>query len=84
MSDQELEQILGKLRKLRQLQRARERVKQLERELRGEPGQVESARREESNPVPEFLRARATSAFANLVHRSRSAPRGSGQFPFIR
>ena len=35
MSDAELEQIIGKVRKLKALHRARERAKQLERELRG-------------------------------------------------
>jgi hypothetical protein len=47
----ELEQVVGKLRKLKALQRARERVKRLEQELRGEPVGPEA-----SNDVPEFLR----------------------------
>jgi hypothetical protein len=61
MSDAELERIIGKLRKLRALHRARERVKQLERELRGEP-----AKPEESSYVPEFLRMRVTRGIAPL------------------
>ena len=61
MSDAELERVIGKLRKLRALHRARERVKQLERELRGEP-----AKPEESSYVPEFLRMRVTRGIAPL------------------
>lgn len=47
MSVEELERIVGKARKLRELQRAREHVRQLERELRGEP-----AKPPEASPVP--------------------------------
>jgi hypothetical protein len=61
MSDAELERIIGKVRKLKALHRARERVKQLERELRGEP-----AKPEESSYVPEFLRMRVTRGIAPL------------------
>ena len=51
MSDNEVEQIIGKARRLKELRRAKERVRQLERELRGEP-----PRPEESTWVPEFLK----------------------------
>jgi hypothetical protein len=61
MSDAELEQVIGKARKLKALHRARERVRQLERELRGEP-----AKPEESSYVPEFLRMRLTRGIAPL------------------
>jgi hypothetical protein len=50
MSVDELEQIVGKARKLRELRRARERVRQLEGELRGEP-----AKPREAAHVPDFL-----------------------------
>ena len=51
MSDDELNQVLSKRQKLNELRRAKERVNQLERELRGEPRRPEG-------PVyiPEFLR----------------------------
>jgi predicted component of type VI protein secretion system len=52
MADQELEKIVDKLQKLRALRHARERVRQLERELNGEPPKPESTPR-----VPEFLKA---------------------------
>jgi hypothetical protein len=51
MSDEELERVIGKARRLKELHRARERIRQLERELRGEP-----AKRQEAPYVPEFLR----------------------------
>jgi hypothetical protein len=51
MSDDVLEQIIGKARKLKELRRAKDRVKQLERELQGEP-----AKPDQSSYVPEFLR----------------------------
>jgi hypothetical protein len=60
MSEHELERVLGKLCKLRELQRAKEHVKQLERELRGEP-----VRAQESERIPEYLRPRAPDAAAN-------------------
>lgn len=51
MSNYELDQIIRKKHQFRKLLLARERVKQLERELRGEPVQPEDA-----PYVPEFLR----------------------------
>ena len=62
LSDDELEQIIGKARRLKALQRAKERVKQLERELRGEPEKTEDL-----NHVPEFLRTPVTAGLANLT-----------------
>jgi len=50
MSADELEQLVAKTWKLRELRRARERVRQLERQLRGEP-----TRPEEPTYVPKFL-----------------------------
>lgn len=50
MSTDELEQIVAKARRLRELRRARERVRQLERQLRGEPTQPE-----EPACIPKFL-----------------------------
>jgi hypothetical protein len=50
MSTDELEQIVAKARKLRELRRARERVRELERQLRGEP-----TRPEEPTYIPKFL-----------------------------
>jgi hypothetical protein len=54
MIDAELQTIVAKLHKLKALRRARARVRQLERELSGEP-----ATAEELPYVPEFLRQRA-------------------------
>jgi len=51
MADHEVERIVDKLQTLRAPRRARERVRQLERELRGEPAKPESASR-----LPEFLK----------------------------
>jgi predicted component of type VI protein secretion system len=51
MVDHEVQKIVDKLQKLRALRHARERVRQLERELSGEP-----AKREEPPRLPEFLR----------------------------
>jgi hypothetical protein len=51
MVDHEVQMIVDKQRKLRALRHARERVRQLERELSGEP-----AKREEPPRLPEFLR----------------------------
>jgi hypothetical protein len=62
MSDDELQQVIGKARMFKELRRAKERVRQLERELRGEP-----AKPEESTYVPEFLRVQAGSGVANLT-----------------
>jgi hypothetical protein len=50
MSTEELEQIVAKAWKLRELRRARERVSQLERRLRGEP-----TKPEEPTHIPKFL-----------------------------
>ena len=50
MIDPALEKIIGKALKLQELQRARQRVIQLERELRGE-----AAKPEEPLYIPEFL-----------------------------
>jgi uncharacterized membrane protein len=50
MSEDQLVLIITKARKLRELQRARARVRQLERELEGEP-----ATPEQSPDIPEFL-----------------------------
>jgi hypothetical protein len=69
MSDDELGQVLGKKRKLRELRRARERVKELERQLRGEP-----AKPEESAYVPEFLRMPAPNHFRPAVRARLSRP----------
>jgi hypothetical protein len=53
MMDRETEKIVDKLQKLKALQRARARVRQLERELSGEP-----KRPAESSYIPQFLRQR--------------------------
>ena len=50
MIDPQLELVIDKARRLEELRRAKERVRQLERELRGEP-----ARAQETRPIPEFL-----------------------------
>jgi hypothetical protein len=57
MSDNQLTEMVSKRQKLNELRRAKERVKQLERELRGEPGKLE-----EPVYVPEFLRTQLGSA----------------------
>ena len=51
MVDHELRTIVDKQEKLRALRHARERVRQLERELSGKP-----AKRKEPPHLPEFLR----------------------------
>ena len=51
MADYQVEKIVDKLQKLRALRRARERVRQLERELHGAP-----AKHETPSQVPAFLR----------------------------
>ncbi len=66
MMQDDLEQIVGKARKLHELRRARNRVRQLERELRGEP-----VKPEEPDYVPEFLRAPASGGRANTVPARR-------------
>lgn len=60
MSDYELEQIIRKRHQFRKLLLARERVKQLERELRGEPVKPEDA-----PYVPEFLRLQVGTEWAD-------------------
>jgi hypothetical protein len=62
MNDYELEQIIGKARRLKELRRAKQRVRQLERELRGGP-----PRPEEPAWVPEFLRTQVSSGLAHLT-----------------
>ena len=69
MSDDELGQVILKKRKLKELRRARERVKQLERQLRGEP-----AKPEEPAYVPEFLRMPAPVPFRPAVRARLSRP----------
>ena len=69
MSDDELGQVIGKKRKLKELRRGRERVKQLERQLRGEPDKPE-----ESAYVPEFLRMPAPEPFRPAVRARLSRP----------
>ena len=50
-ADSGLSQVMGKLQKLHALRQARDHVRQLERELYGEP-----ARARHTREVPEFLR----------------------------
>ena len=69
MSDDELEQVIGKKRALRELRRARERVQQLERQLCGEP-----AKPEEPTYIPEFLRLPAPAPFRPVVRARLSRP----------
>jgi predicted component of type VI protein secretion system len=52
MVDHDVEKIVDKLQKLRALRHARERVRQLERELNGEPARLAAT----PPHVPEFLR----------------------------
>jgi len=73
MSHEELELIIGKARKLKELRRAKEHVKRLERELRGEPVQPEDAPH-----VPEFLRAQVDTRWADrAANRPPPLPRRS-------
>jgi hypothetical protein len=51
MGDSQVDKIVDKLHKLRALRCARERVRQLERELNGEPAKPETPAH-----LPEFLR----------------------------
>jgi hypothetical protein len=69
MSDDELEQVIGKTRKFRELRRARERVRQLERELRGEHPKPQAP-----IYVPEFLRMPAPGPFRPAVRARLSRP----------
>jgi hypothetical protein len=73
MSDTELAQVIAKRQKLKALHRARARVQQLERELRGEP-----ARAEEPLFVPEFLRTQVACGIASTTGvPERSEPASS-------
>ena len=54
MSAEQLTRIVSKARKVQELQRARARVRQLERELSGEPAVAEPPA-----TIPAFLRAEA-------------------------
>jgi len=65
--DAALETVIDKALKLRALHRAKERVRQLERELRGE-----LVKPEKLNLVPEFLRAPLSSTVVSLT-RSKSS-----------
>jgi hypothetical protein len=68
MTDDELETLTGKARKVRTLLRAHERVKQLERELWGAP-----ARPEQPTSAPEFLRAQGSPGIAGVADASTTA-----------
>jgi hypothetical protein len=72
MSDDEMRLVVHKMQKLKELQRARKRVRQLERELRGEPEVPE-----ESVFVPEFLRPRALVRLRD--HRTGEGARSSSR-----
>lgn len=65
----ELEQVISKTRKLRELRRARARVMQLERELRGE-----QARPQAPAYVPEFLHLPAPAPFRPALRARLSRP----------
>jgi hypothetical protein len=62
MIDEELQRVIGKAQRLKELRRAKERVRQLERELRGEP-----AKPEESTWIPEFLRVQVSRGPAQVT-----------------
>ncbi len=80
MNDDALETIIGKARTLQELRRAKERVRQLERKLRGEP-----TRPEESTYIPEFLRLQASSDPASRpARRSESGPMHIPPMPLFR
>jgi hypothetical protein len=66
MSEEQLQQIVGKASKLNELRRAKDRVRQLERELRGEP-----VKPKEPVYVPEFLRAQVAGGLAGTVAARR-------------
>ena len=76
MSDTELARVIGKLQKLKALHRARARVQQLERELRGEP-----SRPEESVVVPEFLRKQVAGGLATTAAVPQRSRRASSERP---
>jgi hypothetical protein len=59
MVDHDVQKIVDKMRKLRALRKAREHVRQLERELHGQP-----ARPEAPAHLPEFLRQHGPLGFA--------------------
>jgi hypothetical protein len=63
MSNDELELTIHKARKLKELRRAKARVKRLERELRGEPVPPE-----ELPYVPEFLRLQTSAGWAERAN----------------
>jgi hypothetical protein len=65
MSTNGLEEIILKTQKLKALRRARAHVERLERELRGEPAQLEN-----STHVPEFLRSIDAQSTRNLSGES--------------
>lgn len=69
MSNEELELTIRKAHKLQELRHAKERVKRLERELRGEPVQPE-----DPPYVPEFLR---------LQTQAGSAERADSDIPSL-
>ena len=58
MTDSEVQRIIDKLQQLQALRRARERVRQLERELSGEPPRLEDRPHDDRAHIPEFLRQR--------------------------
>jgi hypothetical protein len=62
MSDDQLNQIVGKRQRLNELRRAKERVKQLERELRGQPRKLE-----EPVYIPKFLRPQVGTGRASPI-----------------
>jgi hypothetical protein len=65
-----LDTVIGKAQKLRALHRAKERVRQLERELRGDVSQAQ-----ELAVIPEFLRTPATGRVAILKGSDRGGRR---------
>jgi hypothetical protein len=69
MSTDELEQIVAKAWKLRELRRARERVRQLERQLRGEP-----TKPEEPSYIPKFLTPPASRGVRETPGEPRALP----------
>jgi hypothetical protein len=68
MTNDELEALTGKAGKIRALLRARERVKQLERELRGE-----APKPEQSTSVPEFLRTQVRPGSPSVADAATTA-----------
>lgn len=69
MNDETLVRVFNKARMLRELHRARIRVLQLERQLRGEPTEVE-----QEPEVPAFL-TRARPAETSSAHRGQRSRR---------